>query len=138
MAKMRTYWKNQPIIVPGQIRAAAERRNIVPYEVHGDTWVASSGFTAEEEKEIEESYYYKAYCDDSSDMEQHKKDEDIGDFYENDSDYCCDDNDSCRRSGDEDFDCSDDNMDWEELNDARAKVLVWGDPRGRIIQELLI
>ena len=122
-------------IVPGQIRAAAEQRNIVPGVVCGDT---SPGFTAEKEKEIEESYYYKAYCDDSSDIEQHKKDKDVGDFYEHDSDYCCDNNDSCRRSGDEDFDCSDDNMDWEELNDARAKVLVWGDPHGRIIQELLI
>jgi histone H3/H4 len=56
-------------IVPGQIRAAAERRNIFPYHVYGDTWIPSNGFTVEEEKAIEESYYYKLFDADSSDSE---------------------------------------------------------------------
>jgi len=46
-------------IVPGQIRAVAEERDITPSNVYGDVWVASSGFTKEEEEEIEQSYYYK-------------------------------------------------------------------------------
>jgi len=46
-------------IVPGQIRTVAEERGITPYKVYGDVWVASSGFTKEEEDEIERSYYYE-------------------------------------------------------------------------------
>ena len=106
-------------IVPGQIRTSAERRNTSPRDVYGDTWVAIPGFTAEEEKEIEGSYYYEAYCDDSSDIEHDKKDENTEDCYAWDSDYCCDDVDSCS-SGDEDLDCSDDNMDWGELDIIRS------------------
>eukprot|EP00579_Thalassiosira_antarctica_P010360 CAMPEP_0201918496 /NCGR_PEP_ID=MMETSP0903-20130614/7642_1 /ASSEMBLY_ACC=CAM_ASM_000552 /TAXON_ID=420261 /ORGANISM="Thalassiosira antarctica, Strain CCMP982" /LENGTH=561 /DNA_ID=CAMNT_0048454825 /DNA_START=201 /DNA_END=1886 /DNA_ORIENTATION=- len=109
-------------IVPGQIRTSAKRRNVGPHDVYGDIWVASPGFTAEEEKGIEESYYYEAYCDDSSDIEHDEQDEDTGDCYECDSDYCCDDVDSCS-SGDEDLDCSDGNMDWEELNNVRSEVV---------------
>jgi hypothetical protein len=49
-------------VVPGQIRAAAERRGIQPCNVYGDAdalWVTTSGFTMEEEMDIEESYYYE-------------------------------------------------------------------------------
>ena len=54
-------FKTPPVhtIVPGQIRAAAEERDITPDNVYGDVWVSSSGFTKEEEEEIERSYYYK-------------------------------------------------------------------------------
>mmetsp|Transcript_16084 Transcript_16084/g.34783 ORF Transcript_16084/g.34783 Transcript_16084/m.34783 type:complete len:315 (+) Transcript_16084:795-1739(+) len=94
-------------IVPGHIRAAAERRDIVPYHVYGVTWIASTGFTVEEEKEIEESYYYDAYSDDSSDIEYHEMGEDnilqSRDYYESDSDYCnYDDNDSYSSGEDSD------------------------------------
>jgi hypothetical protein len=49
-------------VVPGQIRAAAERRGIEPCNVYGDAgvfWVTTPGFTLEEEMDIEESYYYE-------------------------------------------------------------------------------
>jgi hypothetical protein len=45
-------------IVPGQVKDAAIRRNHLPYHAHCDTWVASEGFTAETERNIEVSYYY--------------------------------------------------------------------------------
>jgi hypothetical protein len=56
----KTQEENQPIytIVPGQIKSAAEQRDIQPYNVYGITWVPTSGFTAEEEFDIEMSYYY--------------------------------------------------------------------------------
>jgi len=54
-------------IVPGQIRSAAENRDIMQSIVYGDVWIASSGFTAEEEMEIERSYYYDEYCEDEPD-----------------------------------------------------------------------
>ena len=47
-------------IVPGQISAAAEERDITPSNVYGDVWVASLGFTKDEEEEIERSYYYQS------------------------------------------------------------------------------
>ena len=56
-------------VVPGLIRASAERRNILPRHVYGDTWVPSSGFTSGEEKMIEESYYYDSPYEGSSDDE---------------------------------------------------------------------
>ena len=45
-------------IVPGQISTAAESRSIIPSKVYGNVWVASSGFTQDEEMKIERSYYY--------------------------------------------------------------------------------
>jgi hypothetical protein len=93
-------------IVPGQFTTAAHRRNIVPDTAYGDTWVASSGFTVEGEKETEESYYYKAHCDDSSDNEQQKEDdEDIsdGEDYEHDTEYRSSDVDSESLSSADDF-----------------------------------
>ena len=47
-------------IVPGQIRAAAEERDITPSHVYGIEWVASLGFTKDEEMDIEWSYYYQS------------------------------------------------------------------------------
>ncbi|KAL9187127.1 hypothetical protein ACHAXT_010847 [Thalassiosira profunda] len=49
-------------IVPGQIRAAAEKREIAPSVVYGDTWIPSPGFTVDEERGIEESYYYQPFA----------------------------------------------------------------------------
>ena len=46
-------------IVPGQIETAAEQRDITPRKVYGETWVAILGFSPEEEKKTERSYYYK-------------------------------------------------------------------------------
>jgi len=76
-------------IVPGQIRAVAEERDITPSNVYGDVWVASSGFTKEEEDEIERSYYYKSVihdeeseevCSDSNEeMESKAKQENVDD-----------------------------------------------------------
>jgi hypothetical protein len=65
-------------IVPGQIEAAAEHFNITPNRVYGCTWIASSGFTKEEEVDIEESYYYEDIV--ASDVEEdeslkHEEDE---------------------------------------------------------------
>lgn len=37
---------------------AAERRNITPSHVCGDTWIVSAGMTQEEEMDTEESFYY--------------------------------------------------------------------------------
>ena len=56
-------WKMEPqnqiyTIVPGQIKTAAEQRGIWPCNVYGITWVPTLGFTAEEEFDIEMSYYY--------------------------------------------------------------------------------
>ena len=60
-------------IVPGQISAVAEERGITPCKVYGAEWVASSGFTKEEEDEIERSYYYQSISssddDDYSDLD---------------------------------------------------------------------
>ena len=103
---MRFDHKPTYTIVPGQIQAAAEQRNIIPCNVYGDTWVASAGFTVEEEKEIEESYYYK---DDSSDNEHNtENDEDDSlhseDCYEDDTDY----GNEGPFSGDEDLESYDD------------------------------
>ena len=60
-------------IVPGHIRTAAEQRGITPYKVYGAEWVASSGFTKEEELDIEKSYYYE----DEDDDEESDSDSDI-------------------------------------------------------------
>ena len=64
-------------IVPGHIRTAAEQRGITPYKVYGAEWVASSGFTKDEEMEIERSYYYKdiSSSDDDEDEESCSDDE---------------------------------------------------------------
>ena len=56
-------------IVPGQIKNAALKRfsgQGGPYHVYGDTWVAGFGFTCEEEKEKEESYYFSENIEDPS------------------------------------------------------------------------
>jgi len=48
-------------IVPGKIRAAAEERGINTSIVYGDTWISSSDFTDDEERETEKSYYYQPF-----------------------------------------------------------------------------
>jgi hypothetical protein len=70
-------------IVPGQIRTAAEERDITPSNVYGDVWVSSSGFTKEEEDEIERSYYYQSIS--SSDNEE-EEDDDDDEYSDSDSD----------------------------------------------------
>ena len=60
-------------IVPGQVRSAAEKRDITPCIVYGDVWIATSGFTAEEEMGIERSYYYDEYCEYEPDISDNIK-----------------------------------------------------------------
>jgi hypothetical protein len=48
-------------IVPGQIKDTARERNIVPFIVYGSGWATSSGLTEEEEKAVEESYYFQSF-----------------------------------------------------------------------------
>jgi len=62
-------------IVPGHIRTVAEQRGISPYNVYGAEWVASSGFTKDEEMEIERSYYYKDISSSDGDEESCSDDE---------------------------------------------------------------
>lgn len=108
-------------IVPGQIRAAAIRRNISPCHVYGDTWVASPGFTVEEEKDIEKSYYYEddGMSNEDVNEEDEKSSFDWKDKYESESDYSINgdsqDPESVGSSSDEDLDSSDEMLDWEEF-----------------------
>ena len=54
-------------IVPGQISSAAERRGVNPRIIYGEPGLYSSDLEPEEEWELEKSYYYKPFDDDSSD-----------------------------------------------------------------------
>ena len=49
--------KSLVTIVPGQIRKAAERRGITTFHVYGDTWIASSGSTVDQERAEAEALY---------------------------------------------------------------------------------
>ena len=60
--------------------------------MYGDVWIASSGFTAGEEMEIERSYYYEEYCEDepdgiSVDMRNTGGFDDLGGFVKRDYTY---------------------------------------------------
>lgn len=117
-------------IVPGQIRTAAEQRDITPYKVYGDVWVASSGFTEkedtkEEEMDIERSYYYQSIS--SSDGEQYSdsdsdilnwKYERIGSKAKVEDDL--DDWSECSSVEDSEMD-----MDYEELAEYRLEWETW-------------
>jgi len=70
-------------IVPGHIRTVAEQRGITPYKVYGAEWVASSGFTEEEEMDIEKSYYYQDISSSDDDDEESSSDDEIEDRKEN-------------------------------------------------------
>ena len=63
-------------IVPGQISTAAESRSIIPSKVYGNVWVASSGFTQDEEMKIERSYYYDDILSSSDNETGHDKKDD--------------------------------------------------------------
>ena len=52
----------------------AEERDITPSHVYGVEWVASWGFTKEDEEEIERSYYYE---DEDDEEEEPDTDDDI-------------------------------------------------------------
>ena len=81
-------------IVPGQISAAAKDRGITPSTVYGDMWIVSSGFTQEEEIEIERSYYYSDVMNESDDDTYYDDDEKEKSSITKDDDEELSDNDS--------------------------------------------
>ena len=129
-------------IVPGQIRFAAEMRYITPYIVYGNVWIASAGFTSEEEMEIERSYYYESESVNLSDNEEdnnesgdEEPEESDIDVALNDSDVSWSDNNSEIDSETEESESDDEDQDGEESEsddedeDSEAYGMDWDDLR---------
>ena len=95
-------------IVPGQIRAAAEKRNITPSMVYGITWMTSLGFTQDKEMDIEMSYYYDGIDSSSEEDDNNDSDEESYYYYSDDS---SDDEESYNEREDSEIDMSFDEND---------------------------